>query len=282
MGFFDEFLNDTVTDKADRDIMAGLAKKYPGIEQGVTNKREAKALEGELGKWNSWRDAQWDVDRNMTRSEAEKADLLAATQQRISELEATQGADMTFEEMEKGLGEKGYLTEAKLKAAGLITAVESEKRLSDGLGNQAAAFEHVYARVTPKMFDYKDEFGENMPLGEFYKRVSTVEGIKDIDKTYEDFVAPKRLEQQLAKANLDLEAVKLETETLKTKAIESSKSPVDNGQSSMGHLQKRMQQEEAKAAGAGTGMEAAMEGQKLGSGGIAALYAQQYREKTAA
>ena len=46
MGFFDEFLNDTVTDKADRDIMAGLAKKYPGIEQGGPS-----AAPRDKGRW---------------------------------------------------------------------------------------------------------------------------------------------------------------------------------------------------------------------------------------
>lgn len=293
MGIFDDVLAEAVADPADREVLAGMGKKYPGLEKSVLAQREFsrklnefttkeagfRDTEAQLTAWETWREQNWDGDAKMTKAQKSAYDRLSASEQKVAELTANQGTgnEMTFDEIQQNLVKEGYVKKGDVEAMAKSLNLVDSNAMVTGFGNQAVAFEHVFTKVTPLLRKYEREFNEDMDLEKFYKEISTPEGIKDIPAVYEKFVAGKRAQNQVAAAEQKVKDLEQQFEKKKTE-LNSGGQPTDNGSGApMGHLQSRIM----KQADGSPHVDIDSIKAPLGGGTIAAAIAADYAKSHA-
>jgi len=293
MGIFDDVLAEQVTDSTDREVLAGYAKKYPGLEKAVLAQREfsrrmneltAKEIEykqdrEQLTAWEAWRDQHWDGESKMTKAQKAAYDRLNAAEARVAELMASQGTgnEMTFDEIQQNLVREGYVKKGDIEQFAKQLNLVDSNGLTTGLQNQAKAFEHIYVKATPFIRKFEREFNEDMDFEAFYKTIATPEAIADIPAAYEKFIAPKRAELQVKKAQQQVEELNKQIEEKKTVA-NSAGQPTDNGAPVMGHMQKAAM-ERAKGGDPAASLDKITA--PLGSGALASAIAADYAKQSA-
>jgi hypothetical protein len=195
---------------------------------------------------------------------------------------------MTFDDLKTDLDSymkgKGVLT--KDEAANFLAKKDilddkgNPKFVSpDQLNNSFAGVEYLYSTVTPLLFKHKDEFGEVLKPADLIKYAND-NGIRDLEKAYEQQVSAKRQEIQTQKHAAEIEKVKKEAaeEALKNVRMgQQGNMPVDQGSSQMGHLEARIKGTEEDRAELAKIPESA----QLGKGMLGRFAAQEYMKEQA-
>ena len=303
---FDEIL-DVLTDEADKKAWQELGTKYKPIKEyglrqsdysrkmnDLSSERkkfddERKRIEGELSQlesWRNWRSEHWlDLDdgEGITKEHQEDRKKIEELNQELQILREAQESGMTFDEVQqfidKDLTKRGYISKKDLedRFSNVVTRDFYDKDIVAKTAPMFDAMGKLYEDTLPLGFSHKEEFGEVFKIGELIK-FANENGIKDITKAYDSWVAPRRSEVQ-----------KKKTEELLTKAREEGKAeglkeagmgqngrlPVDNKPPVMSHLEARLKlpkdQQEANPV---------PEDVELGKG-VSGFIAQQYRKDVA-
>src|SRR3954463_10555136 len=101
---FEDVLN-SISDDSDKQSLSSLVEKYPGMKSGwlrqddYSRKLDSfKDVEKKAGEWNAWAQENWDFEANTPKLEK-------YWREKATELEAKQGTDMTFDDINKFLTE---------------------------------------------------------------------------------------------------------------------------------------------------------------------------------
>jgi hypothetical protein len=311
MAEFEEILaeiNDIVAE--DRAALVSLAAKYPDLDKAVLRQKEFKrqsdafnrdkskleetktALESQLAGWNRWRDENWQTDptdptKGWTKSEQAARAELAAVNEKLKTLGAQPGTGNNNMPMdETALAElKTFLaTEGYVKKDSLATEFAPKgafegftQRVDQTLGG----FNAIYRETAHLPLKFQREFGdlnEDFKIGPFVDFVTAnPDRVKDIDKAYEEYVAPKRqqleFKKQEAKLAADKAAFEAEKAALAARQA-AAPNPTDGGSGepeAIGHFQARLSKpperpEDKIVAPLGSGISAQMAAEALRKG----------------
>lgn len=184
MGFFDDILKTAVTDEADRNSIASLSAKYPGLMKAVDDTDKAAS------DWEAWKANHWDPTANKTKAQV-------AAEQRVQQLESVQnfgGADMTFDEIKANLAKEGYVAKTDI-----VTALRTEKdplnETVRGMVNGSAnGIEFFFRRAGTLPVEYYNEFGKVDPElnNKLLDAYSKAPAGTDPRSLYDQIVAPER------------------------------------------------------------------------------------------
>ena len=253
---------------------------YDGKPEGVVT---------ELERWRGWLS---DEQKGWKWHEADKARLqnaLAESMTRVAELEATEGADMTADEIK-------VVVKEVLKEAGVVTNPDLEAQFSKMITDKVqpmvesrvngvgAVWEDVSKTLLPKMSAHERKFGEPIDMDKIYNTMrdhqkTTGQYLKPLDaynQVYHDQITAKAHEQTEAEKKAEYDKGVLEGR--KAAAATSGRAnPVDGKGSSAptGALQSRWQAKQEKLKNEGGDP-------KLGDRRIATEAAREFREKEAA
>jgi len=235
-------------------------EKYPKLDEAVlrqdefsrqmeSHRRQIAERDEKITDWDArlktWENyfnaaGGWDPEAGMTKREAQAIASISQRDARIRELEAGQGADMTFEQVEEQLKKKGYISRDDLKAVlpDSVFGMEADgktpkfvKALEDRVNKQGLAFEYMFGKGAEVLAKYQKEFEGEIPNMQEFLRFAQEndDRLKDITgKAYEEWVAPKRL--AVEKAKLEADRKKLEDDRKAAEAAATHRSPTDQGQ----------------------------------------------------
>ncbi len=266
-----------IGEEDERKTLDGLAQKYPNLrtlaEQGeqFQSFREGlvkagvadpdKAIEQTPAMFK-WTIENYDFESGKTKTELVKDQTIVTLQERITELEASQGGDMTIDEVLEALKKSGQVvTKEDLQGLGFATKKDVAEA-ADGLTNR---FESVYAALDPLAHEHMRRFNEPLPMREVFEHMKK-EGIADPIKGYESYASPKFQAEREAQHKAAVEAARKEGEAeglrKAQEAVGRPGNPVDNGGSarpSSSFMQRLLQKRNASNGG-GSGSD------RLGSG----------------
>lgn len=188
---FDELIQKV--DEADRSIL----QKYP-IKQAFDDlEGKYHTAETYVQRWESWKDNEWDETAHMPKS---AVTMIRDKENRIAELEATQGTEMNWDEiklkMDEDMNKRGLISRAdlsdekKLRELGLVK--------QDSVDNLGYGMQSYYAKTAPLLTSHVREFGEDMDMESFQRFMSSPaspkdeKGMWDFKKGYDQFVTEKR------------------------------------------------------------------------------------------
>lgn len=290
---FDDVLNSLVSDESDRGVLEGLVDKYPGIKDGWMRQSdysrkldtfrdtERKATEyedkfkaistqfedvstkyqeaqGNLGKWDQWVADNWDTAENVPKMEKYWRD-------RAAELEQKVGQDMTFDEINKYITDKGVLTRTDLDSV-LSSKTEEVNKNFQGSAYFAAV-------IAEKQGEHISEFGKPLKVRDFVAKLNEY-GTSDLDVAYDKYVAEGRQALAAKAKEQEIEQIRAEEREKAEKEFATRQLnhglPVDQGEAGLGHLQSRVQK---------VGDPDAMEKATLGDNTLARLAAEAYRKE---
>jgi hypothetical protein len=275
---FDDVLNSLVTDESDRGVLGDLANKYPGIKEGWLRQSdysrkldafrdtEKKASEyeskfnevsQEVTKWNQWAAENWDPDANVPKMER-------YWRERAEELEGQIGTDMTFDDINKFITEKGVVTKTNLDEVLNSKAEEINKNF------QGSAY--FAAVIAEKQGEHISEFNKPLKVRDFVAKLSEY-GTNDLDAAYEKYVFEDRKSLAEKAKEREIEQIRAEERKKAEEEFATRKFnnglPVDQEEPGLGHLEAKMRM---------VGDPDALEKAVLGSGTVAQIAAQQYRK----
>lgn len=292
MGAFDEILDDLKVDQADREVILPFVKKYPDLESAVIRRkeynqkldefdREKTARAGDWKELESWRDVSkenWDPEKKDWKQHIVLSEKLTAAEQRAEDLQklVDAGGEMNFDEVLKGLNDKGYVTKTDLTP--FMPKTDYEADIKKRLDTWGGSTEYIIGNVAPLVTRYAREYpGEDMDVTGFIRHASANDLWKEPGKAYESFTAGKRQELEVNRLKKEAEDAKTELQTIRDKRAAASQ-PDDTGGASpqaMGALQMRLKQNKEAAAG-GT----VVSNGKLGDGTAAAAGLERLRNGT--
>jgi len=205
--------------EADRAILA----KYPKVKEKI-QELEGKYQHADeyVSRWEEWKKAEWDDDLKMPKAAAAE---LRAREARIAELEATQGTEMDWDQIQTKLNEdlskRGLVSRDDLKDPAKLRELGLARQ--DSIDNVAGGMQAVYAKTAPLIIQHDKEFGEPIDMEKFMSFMGSPAGPKDekglfdFKKGYDQFVGEKRAAKQAEARTVELaEARKDEREkTLK-------------------------------------------------------------------
>ena len=291
MGVFDEILSRA--DEADRVVL----NKYPDLKRyaeehqvfaAELNTLRPKFTEADkkVSEWETWKANNWDQAAGTTKTEKAMAEMYRAEAARAAALEASSGADMTFEEILGNLQQKGFATKADIeqvvteKTKGFATKDDTTQ-----VGNNLdRAMQFVYAKSYNLGRRHEKEFGEELDMSAVLTYMGANK-IGDPELAYSQMIAPKRealqkkqAEDLAAKHTKELEDAKAAgiTEGQKKTAM-SQRVPTDQQGTGggFGHLQ-RAQMERSLVKKDANGASEIPVGVKLGDQVLATLGYEEY------
>lgn len=234
------------------DIRGGWLRQSDYSKKMNDLSEEKKQLQTDLEQlqnWRSWRRDNWDDDQNMTNAEREKLQEIEALNSELEVLKAAQEAGMTFDEVSqyisKELDKKQVVTRDYIDKEFRSKLVDQDfyaKDVKEKLNNIANGMEYLYEETFPLGFSHRDEFGEVLKPRDLIV-FANENGIKDIGKAYEAWVAPRRNEAQKKKTEEMVAKAKQEgrEEALKTQAMgQNGRMPTDSGAPQMGHMEAKL------------------------------------------
>lgn len=272
---------DILAEISPEDTDKPILEKYKSkIETGYLRQSDYSRKQDELrnkvalaDQWDEWQKSEWDADRKMTKTAAQKVDEAERLATRVAELEKGAGSEMTWEEIEKGLESRNYVKADALKE--VVKKSDYEKDVESRFGGRDAAIEHLFSEVTPLVLDHKEQFGTHLDTKAFLTYIgSDKERFKNPRKAYDDFIATEKDRAAIVKekAQLDEDKAKFAEEQRKVTEAAATRMPTDTGEG-LGTIQ-RMQRERLKV---GEG-EVDLSKAKLGDGTLAAEGARLLRE----
>jgi hypothetical protein len=247
MGLFDKLL--PKIEEADRAVF----QKYPDVKEAIDALEATKAeletkyrvADDYVKRWEAFDlKTNWDKDSNMPRAAKEVIDQQTA---RILELEAKQGSDMTWEDMEpivtaklgKEFDSRGVLTKDKFEKE---VKPEFTKYADEKVNTLASGFDIVLNEFGPLFTKHAREFGEDLEPKKVWDHMKE-KGIGKITDGYNSFVEAKRNEKVAAQHKSEIEAAEARgrENALKEKAMgKEGQMPGDTrgAQSDMGWFQR--------------------------------------------
>jgi hypothetical protein len=290
---FEDVLNSLVSDESDRGVLQGLVEKYPTIKDGwlrqsdysrkldafrdtarkaeeykdkfseISNQFDEistkyKETSEELSAWHQWKENNWDEEANVPKMER-------YWREKAQELEASKGQDMTFDEIEQFITQKGVVTKNDLESTLSSKAQEIDK------GFQGSAYFTVMLNEISN--EHYAEFKKPLKTTELVAKLNEF-GTTDLRTAYDKYVSADR--QALADKAKQEEIEKIRKE--EREAVEkeflnrnlNSSMPVDQETSGLGPLQAKMQR---------VGDPEALDKANLGDGTIARLAAEALRKE---
>ena len=256
---FDDIVN--LLDPSERDVMNQIVVKHPDLKRGwqrqedysrkldefrnrerefSTKESEFQTVANQFGAvadyaktWEGWAKDNWDEESGTTKAER-------ALQGKIQELEANQGKEMTFDQINQLLSEKGLVDN------NTFNTVLTEKENSFTQSLQGSAW--VGAKLAQIGSRHTLEFKKEFDAPTFLQKVNQY-GVNDLDRAYDMFVADDRKERETAKAKESLEVAQKEAfEKGKQEAMQtyiqqsgSSGTPVMDQSNDIGPMQRRFQ-----------------------------------------
>jgi hypothetical protein len=199
-------------------------------------------------RWDDWRKQNWDDDQAATKQQLETLRQLEEAQARVAELESTQGAEVTLDEikknMDKILADGKYVRRQDLDTEIIPKLPYAQKEDVDKRIDQLSlGMEHVYANTAHYPLLHQQEFGEPMKLADLFKYMNDNK-VSDFQAGYDMMVREKREKIQSEKAKKQLEEAEqrgyVKGKQERTMGADG-RMPVDNLGSApeMGHLQRR-------------------------------------------
>lgn len=260
MGAFDDILDDLKVEAGDREVILPFVKKYPDLESAVIRRSEynrkldemdrekttrAKDFE-ELESWRNVTKEHWDPEAKNWKEVAFLENQLTAEKQRASDLQklVEAGGEMNFDDVLKGLNDKGYVTKTDLTP--FMPKTEYEADVNKRLGTHAASTEYIFGKVAPYLTKYNREFNDDMPMEDFMKFATANDLWKDPQKAYEQFTAGKRQQLEFDRLNKEVEAAEqrgYEKAKAEKQATHQPDDTSGNNPQTMGPLQMRLKQQ---------------------------------------
>lgn len=188
MGFFDEFVVKTgITEESDRLAALELAKRYPNFQKMVDEADE------KLRAWETWKDSAWDAAAGKPTAQVRAEAELDQARARVQQLEAVGGGfgtDMTFDEIEAQLGQKGYAKADKVTELAKPVATAEVNRMAGNI-------EQFYKRTLTLPVEHFQEFGAHLDTDKLLELYAKSPG-GDPRVVYEQMVGPIREEKRKA------------------------------------------------------------------------------------
>lgn len=286
---FDQVLAELKVPVEDLDLpFKEVVEKHKGLREGYLRQSEFsrkmnqvdKDLQN-LGKWQDWRTEYWDEEHGMTRGEYQLSQQREQLEGQVKSLtdSLTSGDGMTFDELlpdiDKHLTAQGFVKKADAVARKDIFDDKGAPKFAspEVVNSQLEGFGYLFNQIIPATFKHKDEFNEVLEPGQLLEYANK-NGIQDIGKAYESWVAPRRTEAANKKHAEDIEAAKKAgaEEALKNQAMgQEGRMPVDQGGQEMGHMQRRVLAGDKASEGA-----LIPDDVPLGKGIVSARVAEQY------
>jgi len=257
---FDEIIANISTPE-DKDVARQLFTKYPELNRAVMRQDEfSRKMDGfretqeAVEQWQAWAEQNWDFNQKATKAELE-------LNRQIQELKES---EMTFDQLNQVLSEKGFVSQADL----------SQKEQAFTTEMQGTAY--VAAWLAEKGGEHYGKFKEPFKATEFLKALPKY-GTTDLDLAYEMHTSDSRKKLDEAARHIELEQVRKEAEEAGYKkavegAIHQSRSgsltPTDDSGSDPGFFQRKLQGESDADI------------PDIGKGALARFAAQKYREES--
>lgn len=249
---FDDIVN--LLDPSERDVVNQIVAKQPEIKRGwmrqddysrkldeFRNKEsEFRTTAEQFGQiaeyaktWDQWSKENWDEEHGATKAEI-------ALKQRIQQLEANKGEEMTFDQLNGWMAEQGLVKKADVD--GILA--QKENAFTQSL--QGSAW--VGAKLAQIGTRHTLEFQKEFDAPTFLSKVNEY-GVNDLDRAYDMFVSDERKTREVAKAKEALERTEKEAfekgkqEALSSYIAQSGNSgvPVMEQTNDIGHFQRRVQ-----------------------------------------
>jgi hypothetical protein len=297
-----EALLQRIEHSPDREVLQGLASKYPFLTDGVATQEELAGLKTNFAdeknrlttrfnelttrlqtaeqvrqQWEDWKERAWDSEKRMPKAEVLLRQQMDELTRENDLLRNQEGEQVTLEQLDSYLQQKaqrGEIVTSDALKGQLGQYVDRNAYASDvqqRLGAAAGMVGQFMAQTMPLFMKHRDEFNEVLDLEKVVEAAQTKYG-GNIAMGYEDVVGPRRKERedQLRQQQI-AEAEKRGFEKAQQQRAMSAEGsmPVDMG-TPMGHLQERYMRTPQKD---GEQMQGPPEGVELGSFGLAKLAA---------
>jgi len=249
---FDEIIANISTPE-DKDVAKQLFTKYPELNRAAMRQDEfSRKMDGfrevqeAVEAWEGWASQNWDFDNKATKAEVELKKQLSAVKEN----------EMTFDQLNQVLTEKGFVSQQDLSAKEQAFTTEM----------QGTAY--VAAWLAEKGSEHALNFKEPFKATEFLRQLPKY-GTTDLDLAYGMHTADSRKKIEDAVRQAELEQVRKDAEDAGYKkaiegAVANSRNggltPTDDGGSDPGFFQRRLQgqsEDEAPALGKGLARYAA-------------------------
>lgn len=287
---FDDVLNSLVSDEADRGVLNDLVNKYPGMKDGwlrqsdysrkldsfraektelegkateFENKfnqinQQFEAAKGKSDAWENWAEGNWDFDKDAPKMEV-------FWREKAQELESKIGQDMTFDDINKFITDKGVVLKNDFES--VLKGKEDEINK----GFQGSAYFTVMLNEISN--EHYAEFKKPLKTSELVSKMNEFQ-TTDLKAAYDRFVADDRkaLAEEAHKKEVEkikAEAVKEAEEKFKSERLQHGGMPVDQ-EVGLGHLESKVRN---------IGDPAALDKAQLGDGTTARLAAEAYRKE---
>lgn len=280
MNFDDVLVHVNGIAEEDKAALLALAQKYPDLDKAVAPRPALAALEtkytqanGLLSEWEGWKKNYWDSEHKMTKAQWDAEQKLAQTQARVAMMEAggyTGGEEVDFAKVDEYLKSNGYVKADAIKDLAKQADVEAK------LNMHGANMEHIFVNTANLPLRYQQEFGKaEFDMNGFIRFAladPTGGRVNDMNKAFDEFVAPKRLEVERHKLDEDRKALDTQRQELETRKA-AGPNPSDTSQAAtvIPPFQREVQglapADEKKLA----------EGAPLGSGVLGAQLWEQYK-----
>jgi len=241
--FSDILVNRVKVAAEDLEALTPILAKYPQLDEVIADAQEVAVVQSQLTETNkrlaAWNDPKdgwlakaWDPEHGMTKAQYEAEQRAIRAEAKVAEMAAGGGigeGTMTFEEIDAHLKTQGYV---KASDVGGLAKTDDVKAVKTQLDNQGANYEYLYTKTAHLPLKAMKEFGDVddafLPgLFQLMTSDPTGELLKDPNKAYEQYVAPKRLEVERKKLETDRAALAAERTELETKKTQVP-SPTDD------------------------------------------------------
>jgi hypothetical protein len=267
-----------IADESERVQFEQIVSKYPQVKEGFLRQEDysRKLAETEEQRkyaeaWDIWKQNNWLADHNMTKQQYEALLENEALRQQLQKA----GEPMDFAQLDKYLGEKGYV--AKKDVEELLATKEPEvEQLVDG---RYAALSAVMSKTMPLVVKHLKEFDEALDVDAMYANAVKL-GINDPDAAYNAYVSDRRAERMKQDHEKAVnEAFERGKQTVQQQIAMGAEGrmPVDLNGPEMGHLQNSLSQTPTDAEKAANVVP---ENVELGKG-VSRFVAAHFRQKEA-
>jgi hypothetical protein len=257
---FDDLLA-SFTDDGTRKALADIADKEPKLREAVmlrsdysrsldefkTKEKELSGAAERAKNYEGWYSENWVKDafgegKGGTKRELDYHNKLTAAEQRALELESKLqlGGEVTFDQLTEHLGKLGYARQDAVEA--VRTELNSAKSGVEKVLNESLMGHYHVAVKAPKIaLKHFRTFNEEVDIDEVVQH-ATKNGIADLEKAYDSFVAPKVNERnQKAQEEAVKAAEKAGYEkAMSEKGMSPGSMPTDNNPPTMGHFQQKL------------------------------------------
>lgn len=249
---FEELLA-SISEDTDRQVITGLAEKYPNLRDSVMMRSDYSRNMDELraereqhsaelayaAAMKKWREENWIENAYGDGKGALKREL--DKDARISELEQQiqVGGEVTFEDLNKYLGEKGFVSQDAVNKL-VETRLSGEKQTVEQM---LAGLSHIAVKAPKLATRHFKTYGEELDTEEL-ATFANKNGINDLERAYDSFTAEKRAALEKKRHEEELESVRKAAREEAEKELAArqpaARVPGDDGGPEMGHFQRKI------------------------------------------